>query len=208
MVCARAAYSGSRLLGVIAAEIPVNPVSGQVTAIRSGYLSFLTSSDGRILSGDKEFAALSGSAEELKHYIRSGKKGVFQLKGEDGPLLAACAPVPECGWKLVICQPESLALKSIADMEKRLKTDRETAQAQFEGRISQMTPGYILIIASLLILLLLLGYLLARQLTRPISTLMESAHAIGSGHLTTRSICIPAMNSNSWPIRSTRWRTT
>ena len=46
-----------------------------------------------------------------------------------------------------------------------------------------MTPGYILIIASLLLLLLLLGYLLARQLTRPISTLMESAHAIGSGHL-------------------------
>jgi sigma-B regulation protein RsbU (phosphoserine phosphatase) len=183
MVCGRAAYSDSRLLGVIAAEIPVNPVSGQVTAIRSGYLSFLTSSDGRILSGDKEFAALSGSAEELKNYIRSGKKGVFQLKGEDGPLLAACAPVPECGWKLVICQPESLALKSIADMEKRLKTDRETAQAQFEGRISQMTPGYILIIASLLLLLLLLGYLLARQLTRPISTLMESAHAIGSGHL-------------------------
>ena len=89
MVCARAAYSGSQLLGVIAAEIPVNPVSGQVTAIRSGYLSFLTSSDGRILSGDKEFAALSGSAEELKNYIRSGRKGVFQLKGEDGPLLAA-----------------------------------------------------------------------------------------------------------------------
>lgn len=183
MVCARAAYSGSQLLGMIAAEIPVDPVSGQVTAIRSGYLSFLTSSDGRILSGDKEFAELSGSAEELKQYIRSGKKGVFQLKGENGPLLAACAPVPECGWNLVICQPESLALKSIADMEKRLKRDRETAQAQFEIRIRKMIPGYFLIIAAVLVLLLLLGYLLARQLTRPISTLMESAHAIGSGHL-------------------------
>ena len=183
MVCARAAYTDSRLLGVIAAEIPVDSVSRQVTAFRSGYLSFLTSSDGRILSGEKEFSRLSGSPEELKQYIRSGKKGVFQLKGDHGPLLAACAPVPECGWNLVICQPESLALKSIADMEKRLQNDREAAQSQFEKQIRKMIPGFMLITAAVLVLLLLLGYLLARQLTRPISTLMESAHAIGSGHL-------------------------
>ena len=183
MVCARAAYSKSSLLGVIAAEIPVNLISGQVTVFRSGYFSFLTSSDGRILSGEKGFAKLSGSAEELKQYIRSGKKGVFQLKGDNGPLLAACAPVPECGWNLVICQPERLALKSITDMEKRLQNDREAAQTQFETQIRRMIPGFILITAAVLVLLLLLGYLLARQLTRPISTLMESAHAIGSGHL-------------------------
>ena len=183
MVCARAAFSGSELLGVIAVEIPVNPISGQVTAVRSGYLSFLTAADGRILSGEEEFAALSGSAIELKQMIRAGKKGVFRLHGESGPLLAVCAQVPECGWYLVICQPENLALKGIRDMEQMLKTEREVARAQFEQKIQKMIPGYIVITVSVLVLLLLLGYLLAKQLTRPISTLMKSAQAIGSGHL-------------------------
>ena len=183
MVCARAAFSGSRLLAVIAAEIPVEPISSQVTAIRSGYLSFLVASDGRILSGEKEFAGLSGSPEELKQKILTGKKGVFQLKGENGPLLAARAAVPECGWYLVICQPENLAMKSIREMENLLKRERDAAQSQFEQKIYEMIPVYMGITGSVLVLMLLLGYFLAKQLTLPISTLMKSAHAIGCGHL-------------------------
>ena len=183
LICARAAYSNGRLLAVAAAEVPLERISSQVTAIRSGYLSFLTSSDGEVISGGREFEAFSGSAAELREKIRTRQTGVFQLKGEDGPLLAAFAPVPDCGWNLVVCQPESLAMKSIRDMEKMLGSERQVAQTLFESRIQGTVPVYILILTLALVLILLLGYLLAKQLTHPISTLMENAHAIGNGHL-------------------------
>jgi len=183
LICSQAVFSGSRLLAVIAAEIQVEPISSQVTIIRSGYLSFLTSSDGRVISGEKEFRQLSASTKELQQKIREQKSGVFQLNGENGPLLAASSPIPECGWNLVVCQPEKLAMKSIQDMEKMLADEQQTAQTAFEHRIYTSIPVYTGILISILILILVLGYFLAKQLTRPISTLMKNAHIIGSGHL-------------------------
>lgn len=186
--CAQAAFSGSELLGVIAAEIPVEPISSQVTVIRSGYLSFLTNSDGKVISGEREFLAFTDSSEELRQTIRARKTGVFQLKGKNGPLLAACAPVPDCGWYLVVCQPEELATKSIREMEKMLETEQQLAQTRFERGIIGSVPVFILILVSILILILILGYFLVKQLTRPIFTLMKNAHIIGSGHLNNKIV--------------------
>ncbi|MBO4632473.1 MAG: SpoIIE family protein phosphatase [Lentisphaeria bacterium] len=183
VICAMAAYEGKRLLGVAAVEVPIDPLSSQVTAIRSGYLSFLTDSEGKIISGSKEFQDFSGSTEELQENIKKGEKGIFLLKSGGESLLATSAPIPGCGWNLVICQPENLAMKGIHDMEKMLKTERELAQHTFERKIHDMGPIYIGISAVILLLILLLGYFLAKQLTRPIATLMKNAHAIGNGHL-------------------------
>ena len=183
VICAQAAFSGNTLLGVIAAEIPLEPLSSQVTAIRSGYLSFLTDSNGKIISGGREFGNFSGSAAELQKKIKERKSGVFQLKSGGNSLLAAYAPVPECNWNLVVCQPETLAMKGIREMEKLLENERQLAQTVFERKIYDTVPVYIAISCVVLILILLLGYFLAKQLTRPISTLMKNAHAIGNGHL-------------------------
>ena len=183
VICARAAYGEEGLLGVIAVEVPIEPISDQVTAIRSGYLSFLTDSNGKMISGRKEFRELSGSASELQEKIKKGKKGVFRLQNGGESLLATCSPIPDCGWNLVICQPEGQAMKGIREMEKMLKTERELAQHAFERRIYGTVPVYIGITAVVLVLILLLGYFLAKQLTRPIATLMKNAHAIGNGHL-------------------------
>ena len=183
LICAQAAYEGNNLQGVIAAEIPIEPVSSQVASIRSGCFSFLVDSAGELISSGEDFAELSAFMPEIRQKIQERQLGVFQLKNNHGSLLAACAKVPGHGWYVVVCQEENQAMKSIHEMEKQLKTERETAQISFETRIYDTIPDYVKILIGVLILILLLGYFLAKQLTRPISTLMENAHVIGNGHL-------------------------
>ena len=181
VVCTRAAFEGETLLGVIAAEIPVGLISYQVTRMRSGWLSFLTDSTGKMISGGTEPSP--GAMRDLEKIIRGRKTGVFLLKNDGVALLAAAAPVPGSEWHLVVCQREDRAMKSSREMEKVLDTERQIAQSGFERRIYDMVPGYVAISVVLLALILLLGYFLAKQLTRPISTLMKNAHSIGTGHL-------------------------
>jgi len=181
VICARAAFDGETLLGVVAAEIPVGRISYQVTRMRSGSLSFLTDSQGKVISGGAIPAP--GALRDVEKIVRERKTGVFLLKNDGVALLAAAAPVPDCDWHLVVCQREDRALKSIREMEKMLDDERQIAQTGFERRIYDMAPGYVGISLILLVLILLLGYFLARQLTRPISTLMKNAHSIGNGHL-------------------------
>ena len=183
-ICARAAYGeNGSLLGVAAVEIPVEGITKQVTALRSGYLSFLADAGGRMISGLAEFRKLSGSPAELQQKIKAGQTGVFQLKSGGEPLIATFYPVPHCGWHLVICQPETIAFKDIRDMNQRLAKERNSAQDVFQRHIYSTIPAYAVILTGILAVILLLGYLLARQLTRPISTLIMNAHDIGSGHL-------------------------
>ena len=183
VICARAAYDGDRLMAVIAAEIPVKPVFRQVMAVRSNDLMFLTDSGGEVISASTEFQDFSTTVREFRQWRKAGKTGIFRLENGGEPLWAACAAVPGCGWNLVVCQKENLAVKSIHDMEKLLETERQLAQSGFERRIYEMVPVYIGLSVIILVLILLLGYFLAKQLTRPISTLMKNAHAIGNGHL-------------------------
>ena len=182
--CARAAYAADgALLGVVAVEIPVGRISRQVTTLRSGYLTCLSDGRGQLISGIRELQDLSGSPEELQQKIKAGQSGVFQLKKGGEPLLATYFPVPYCGWNLVICQQEKIAGKDIREMNRRLAAERNNALDVFQKQIYSTIPAYAIILTGILTVILLLGYLLARQLTRPISTLIKNAHDIGSGHL-------------------------
>ena len=181
VICAQAAFDGETLLGVIAGEIPLGRISYQMTRMRSGSLSFMTDSTGKVIS---DGTALSpGAMQDVEKIIRKREPGVFRLKNDGVALLAAAASVPDSDWYLVVCQREDQAMESIREMEKVLDAERKSAQSGFERSIYDMAPGYIGISLVLLVLILLLGYFQAKQLTRPISTLMKSAHAIGCGHL-------------------------
>ena len=123
-----------------------------------------------ILTGDRPTGKL-----HIGHYVGSLRRRVeLQNGGADAEarvllqsggesFIAACAPIPDCGWNLVICQPDKQAMKGIHDMEKMLKTERELAQHAFERRIYGTVPVYIAISAVILVLILLLGYFLAKR---------------------------------------------
>ena len=203
ITCSKAVYDSSgKLFCVLGADVSVEAVSREFIASQTGRagMSFLVNSKGEVIAGGDIYRQLSGDWDktvrlpsllngispdgiQLWEKMKTMVPGTMLLKINNVSCFAAYAPIRECNWCLAILQPQETALKDVAAMEARFKKNQEEAQPVFRSYIFESGIIFITLSLSLLILILLFGYFLAKHLTKPIFKLMDGAREIGTGHL-------------------------
>ncbi len=157
----------------------------QVASMRKNESVLLVTADGKFIAGQDAWQQTPGSTDfpaQLREALRQ-QTGILRLDNGRKNYLTASAAIPGHDWKVMVFRSEGLVMKDVIRMENLLENERKAGADFLDDYISGTIPFYVGISLVILILILLLGYLLAKQLTRPIFTLMRRAKIMGDGHL-------------------------
>lgn len=157
----------------------------KVAAMQKNESVLLVSAEGKIIAGPEVRQQTSGSADftaQMREALRR-QTGILRLDGGRKNYLTASAGIPGHDWKLAVFLAEAQVMKDVIRLENMLENERKSSADFLDDYISGTIPFYVGISLAILLLILLLGYVLAKQLTRPIFTLMRRAKIMGDGHL-------------------------
>jgi phosphoserine phosphatase RsbU/P len=132
---------------------------------------------------ENAFQSQNPGLKSIGHNMTAGMAGLERIQFNGNEIFIAYAPVRSVNWSYAVSLPASEIVAPILITEGRIATSTH----ETTSRIQQQTDRLLYIFAGLFILLLLiviiLSWLLARMITRPIDTLREGTAVIGSGDL-------------------------
>ena len=154
-----------QIKGVLVADLNARSVWDIVDAIQIGRLgmAYLIDHQGRIIAHqDKKKVLKNANLTQIQGIqdVLSGQTGNFDEVGENGePWLTSYASVEQLNWGLIITQPENEAFA----FSKRMNTQ------------------FLVIIALSILVTLLISFILARYMSRPIQDMIEGTQRISRG---------------------------
>lgn len=117
------------------------------------------------------------------HNMTAGRTGVELVQFNGNESIVAYAPVRSMNWSYAVSMPAKEIVAPIRDTEGRIIAATMTTSTHILQQTDRLLYIFTGLFFLLLVIVILLSWLLARMITRPVDALREGTAVIGSGDL-------------------------